>query len=81
MNICISLETGERAKISTEVTWDGPETTGIGVQVDRSLREQALRSLKSGKEALDRGFGPSLPKSLRVREVPADVNLFTFLPF
>ena len=45
------------------------------------MKEQALRSLKSGQEALDRGFGPGLSKSLRGWKVPADVNLFKFLPF
>ena len=82
MGICvISFETRERVKISSEVTWDRPETTCMDVQVDRSMKEQALRSLKSGQEALDRGFGPGLSKSLRGWEVPANVNLFKFLPF
>ena len=53
----------------------------MDAQVDRSMKEQALKSLKSGQEALDRGFGPGLSKSLRGWKVPADVNLFKFLPF
>lgn len=77
MGICvISFKTGERAKISSEVTWDRPETTCMDVQVDRSMKEQTLRSLKSGQGALGRGFAPGLSKSLRGWEVPADVNLF-----
>lgn len=82
MGICvISFETRERVKISSEVTWDRPETTCMDAQVDRSMKEQALRSLKSGQEALDSDFGPGLSKSLRGWEVPANVNLFKFLPF
>lgn len=82
MGICvISFETGERAKISSEVTGDRPETTCMDVQVDRSMKEQALRSLKSGQGALDHGFGPGLSQSLRGWEIPDDVNLFKFLPF
>lgn len=51
--MCICLETGERAKISTEVTQGGPGSTGIDVQLNRSMREQALRSLNSEHGALD----------------------------
>ena len=66
MGICvISFETRERAKISIEVTWDRPETTCMDVQVERSMKEQALRSLKSGQGALGHGFGLGLSKSLK----------------